>query len=78
MSTQFLSPEKIKDTKPPVIGLKGRRIGLRIFATVIMIVYSIVTLFPFYALLIRSFVPTRESSDLHLWLPEVQEVIAVK
>lgn len=74
MSTQFLSPEKIKDTKPPVVGLKGRRIGLRVFATVIMVVYSVVTLFPFYALLIRSFVPTRESSDLHLWLPEVQEV----
>jgi len=74
MSTQFLSPEKIKDTKPPVIGLKGRRIGLRIFATVIMIVYSVVTLFPFYALFIRSFVPTKESSELHLWLPEVQEV----
>ena len=74
MSTQFLSPEKIKDTKPPVIGLKGRRIGLRIFASVIMVIYSVVTLFPFYALFIRSFVPTRESSDLHLWLPEVQEV----
>jgi len=74
MSTQFLSPEKIKDTKPPVIGLKGRRIGLRIFASVIMVIYSVVTLFPFYALFIRSFVPTRESSQLHLWLPEVQEV----
>ena len=74
MSTQFLSPEKIKDAKPPVVGLKGRRIGLRVFATVIMVVYSVVTLFPFYALFIRSFVPTRESSDLHLWLPEVQEV----
>ncbi len=74
MSTQFLSPDKIKDAKPPVIGLKGRRVGLRVFATVIMIVYSVVTLFPFYALFIRSFVPTRESSQLHLWLPEVQEV----
>ncbi len=74
MTESFLSPEKLKDTKPPVVGLKGRRIGLRVFTTVIMIVYSVVTLFPFYALFIRSFVPTRESSDLHLWLPEVQEV----
>jgi ABC-type glycerol-3-phosphate transport system permease component len=74
MSEHFIAPEKIKEAKRPVVGIKGRRIGLRVFATVIMVVYSVVTLFPFYALFIRSFVPTRESSQLHLWLPEVQEV----
>ena len=40
----------------------------------VMVVYTAVTLFPFYALFIRSFVPTKESADLHLWLPETEEV----
>ncbi len=39
-----------------------------------MVIYTAVTLFPFYALFIRSFVPTKESADLHLWLPETEEV----
>ncbi len=47
---------------------------LKIFAIVVMVVYTAVTLFPFYALFVRSFVPTKESADLHLWLPETQEV----
>ena len=39
-----------------------------------MIIYSFITVFPFYVLFIRSFVPTKESSDLHLWIPKAQEV----
>ncbi|MGD2164230.1 MAG: carbohydrate ABC transporter permease [Anaerolineae bacterium] len=56
------------------LGARGRRRLLRIFATVVMVIYSILTIFPFYALFVRSFVPTKESSDLHLWLPAVEEV----
>lgn len=74
MGEHFISPEKIKTFKPPVIGLSGRRIALNVFSAVIMLVYSLVTLFPFYALFIRSFVPTKEASELHLWLPEVQQI----
>jgi ABC-type glycerol-3-phosphate transport system permease component len=51
-----------------------RRRLLKIFAIVVMLVYTAITLFPFYALIIRSFVPTKESADLHLWLPETEEV----
>jgi raffinose/stachyose/melibiose transport system permease protein len=51
-----------------------RRQLLRVFAVVVMVVYTLLTLFPFYALFVRSFVPTKESADLHLWLPEVEEV----
>jgi len=51
-----------------------RRRLLKIFAIVVMVVYTAITLFPFYALFIRSFVPTKESADLHLWLPETEEV----
>jgi len=51
-----------------------RRRLLKAVALVVMVVYTLITLFPFYALIIRSFVPTKESADLHLWLPETEEV----
>jgi ABC-type glycerol-3-phosphate transport system permease component len=57
-----------------LFNLSARRRLLKIVAIVIMVVYTAVTLFPFYALIIRSFVPTKESADLHLWLPETEEV----
>jgi len=51
-----------------------RRRLLRIFALTVMLFYTVMTLFPFYVLFIRSFVSTRESADLHLWIPEAAEV----
>lgn len=51
-----------------------RRRLLRTFALVVMITYTVLTLFPFYALFIRSFVSTRDSADLHLWIPEAAEL----
>jgi ABC-type glycerol-3-phosphate transport system permease component len=39
-----------------------------------MTIYSLLTIFPFYALFIRSFVSTKDSADLHLWIPEANEV----
>jgi len=58
----------------PVFTIGRRRRLLRLFALLVMTIYTLLTLFPFYALFVRSFVPTKESADLHLWLPEVQEV----
>ncbi len=40
---------------------------------VILIVYSIVTIIPFYFVAIRTFVPTSESMELHLWVPPAKE-----
>jgi raffinose/stachyose/melibiose transport system permease protein len=37
-------------------------------------VYTIVTLFPFYVLFVRSFVGTRDAADLHIWLPPRREI----
>ena len=54
--------------------MTARRRLLRIFAIAVMLIYTAITLFPFYALFVRSFVPTKESADLHLWMPETQEV----
>ena len=49
--------------------LKGLRVGL---IGVLLLLYCVITLTPFYFLIIRSFVPTRESTTLHLWPPEVK------
>jgi ABC-type glycerol-3-phosphate transport system permease component len=61
-------------TREPILTIGRRRQLLRVFALVVMIVYTVLTIFPFYALFVRSFVPTKESAELHLWLPEVEEV----
>jgi len=58
----------------PAIGLGRRKTLLRVFALAVMLIYSVVTIFPFYVLIIRSFVPTKESVELHLWIPETEEV----
>ena len=60
--------------RQPVFTMTRRRLLLRVFALVVMIIYTVTTLFPFYALFIRSFVPTKESTELHLWIPETEEV----
>lgn len=51
-----------------------RRQLLRVFAIAVMVIYTVLTLFPFYALFVRSFVSTKDSADLHLWIPEADEV----
>lgn len=56
--------------KKPIL---TKRLALKIFFIVLAIVYSIVTIIPFYFTLVRSFVPTKEASELHLWIPENKE-----
>ena len=63
-----------KSGRKPLSSLTRRQQFLKILAIVIMVVYTAITIFPFYALFIRSFVPTKESAELHLWLPETEEV----
>lgn len=58
----------------PLFSMSRRRLGLRVLATAVMVVYTIVTIFPFYALFVRSFVATKDASELHLWLPKAREV----
>ena len=70
----------IASVTPPVksshrrLGNAGRRRLLRVFAVTVMLIYTVLTLFPFYALTIRSFVSTKDSADLHLWIPKADEV----
>ena len=70
----------IASVTPPVksshrrLGNAGRRRLLRVFAVTGRLIYTVLTLFPFYALTIRSFVSTKDSADLHLWIPKADEV----
>jgi len=73
MTTQSISSQ-LKATKKPLLSTKRRRRLLRAFALTVMMIYTILTLFPFYVLFIRSFVSTKDSADLHLWIPESGEV----
>ena len=43
-------------------------------AVTVMLIYSLLTLIPFYALAVRSTVPTKESTTLQFWIPEADEV----
>lgn len=58
----------------PFLTMASRRRLLRVFAVVVMTIYTLLTLFPFYALFVRSFVSTKDSADLHLWIPETEDV----
>jgi raffinose/stachyose/melibiose transport system permease protein len=74
MATQSIDMKQLEATKKPILGLKGRRRLLRMFALAVMIIYSVVTIFPFYALFIRSFVSTKDSTELHLLIPQAGEL----
>ncbi len=74
MATQSLDVKQAPVHKKPFLGMAGRRRLIRAFALAVMTIYSLLTLFPFYALFIRSFVSTKDSADLHLWIPEAQDV----
>lgn len=46
--------------------------NLRVFLIgVLLLLYCVITLLPFYFLVIRSFVPTKDSTQLHLWPPTI-------
>jgi ABC-type glycerol-3-phosphate transport system permease component len=50
---------------------KKKKKILTIIIGILLLAYCVITILPFYFLIIRSFVPTRDSTELHLWPPEV-------
>jgi ABC-type glycerol-3-phosphate transport system permease component len=74
MATESLALTKTKPGRKLVFTQSRRKWALRIFATVVMVVYTLVTIFPFYALFVRSFVSTKDASSLHLWIPKAKDV----
>jgi len=63
-----------KSPKKPFLTVSRRKNLLRAFALTVMLIYTGLTLFPFYALLVRSFVSTKDSAEFHWWIPEADEV----
>jgi len=50
-----------------------KRKALRVIITILLIVYTLATITPFYFLFVRAFVATKDSTELHLWIPEAEE-----
>ena len=65
---------KSRAPQAPIFTVARRRLLLNVFAFVVMAIYTIVTLFPLYALVVRSFVTTKDATSLHLWIPQADEV----
>ena len=74
MTTQYIETVEAKALRKPVFTISKRKKLLRSAASVVMVTYSILTIFPFYALFVRSFVSTKDSAELHLWIPEADDV----
>jgi ABC-type glycerol-3-phosphate transport system permease component len=74
MATQPADITRLQTERSPLLTMAGRRRLLRVFASAVMVAYTIVTIFPFYALFVRSFVSTKDSAELHLWIPKAQDV----
>ena len=47
---------------------------LRAIIMPLLVLYALITLFPFYVLFVRTFVGTKDAADLHLWIPPAEEV----
>jgi len=60
--------------KTSFLTMSRRKRLLRGFALAVMLIYTGLTLFPFYSLFVRSFVSTKDSAELHLWIPKADEV----
>jgi ABC-type glycerol-3-phosphate transport system permease component len=65
---------KIRAARKPLTTQSQRKRLLRVFALVVMVAYTLLTLFPFYALFIRSFVSTKDAAELHLLIPKADAV----
>jgi ABC-type glycerol-3-phosphate transport system permease component len=57
---------------PSALDRNRKRKLAKIAIGFVLFVYCVVTILPFYFLFIRSFVPTRESTKLHMWIPEIE------
>jgi ABC-type glycerol-3-phosphate transport system permease component len=74
MATQTIKVSTEAGVRKHVLTMSGRKKMLRIIASIIMVTYSLLTIFPFYALFVRSFVSTKDSAELHLWIPDPDDV----
>ena len=64
----------VPSTAPGVLAPLTRKRIFKVAVTLFFFVYSVVTIFPFYVLFVRTFVSTKDATDLHLWIPPQQEI----
>ncbi len=62
-----------KPNRKSVLDNKQKQKTFRMIITIFLIIYTIVTIVPFYFLFVSSFVPTKDSTKLHLWIPPAEE-----
>lgn len=55
------------------VSMSGQKRLFKILVGLVLVLYSAMTIFPFYVLLVRTFVTTSDSNELHLWIPQAQE-----
>ena len=60
--------------RQPLLTLRARKKVVGAAALAFMIVYSVLTIFPFYALFVRTFVGIKDATELHLWIPKQEEI----
>ena len=58
----------------PSLNLSQRKLILDRTVTFFFIVYAAMTLLPFYMLFVRTFVSTKNTTDLHLWIPPREDI----
>lgn len=64
---------KLSNDTNNIVNHRERIKLVRILITLFLIIYTVITIFPFYVLFIRTFVSTADSSELHLWIPPSQD-----
>jgi raffinose/stachyose/melibiose transport system permease protein len=62
------------EVRPKSSSYARRKRWLRFAAYTFMVLYALITLFPFYILFVRTFVSTKDSTTLHLWIPQGGDV----
>jgi ABC-type glycerol-3-phosphate transport system permease component len=56
------------------LGLAARRRMLKAIVMPLLVIYALLTLFPFYVLFVRTFIGTKDATDLHLWIPPQEDI----
>jgi len=73
----------IRDAGPPTESVtqsaslwtySGQKRVLKVALVIFVTLYTVMTIFPFYVLFVRSFVSSKEAGTLHLWIPPREDV----
>jgi ABC-type glycerol-3-phosphate transport system permease component len=74
--------ELLRDAAAPTEGVtqdslwtySRQKRALRVALTIFVVFYTLITIFPFYVLFVRTFVSSKEAGTLHLWIPPREDI----